>query len=494
MYFQDKGLSGAELARAVNDLEARSWPQMVARRKARRTAFGLFDSRDLPVASTYIEQLKARGMKVHLASRWLNAASVEGDVSRLADLPCVLRIEPVRSGKRKVSDLEVPKPVQQAGIMPQGPGIDYGLAAEQLSQITIPAMHQRGFTGRGVIIGILDTGFVTTHQVFHQSGHELSIVAAHDFVNDDGDVGIQEGDHVDQHVHGSLILGCIASYLPTALVGGGFDAQVVLCKTEDVSREVPVEEDDYIAGLEFAELHGADVITSSLGYIDWYTQSQLDGVTAVTTIGVNVATENGVICCTAAGNSGHDTDPLSSHMLAPADAFRVFACGAADSNGVIADFSSDGPSADGRIKPEVLARGVGTRTIHPGNDAAYVGASGTSLSTPLVAAAMVCAAQARPWWSVDRLREAVFATAGDFAANGVADSLHVRGYGMLNINAAIDYGCAADFNWDGSADFFDYLDFVDAFSANLRSSDFNGDSIVDFFDYLDFVDAFSLGC
>ncbi len=494
VYFQDKNLSGAELARAMSNLESQSWPQMVARRKARRTAFGLFDQRDLPVAPKYVEQLEAAGLKVHVTSRWLNAVSVEGDVSQIGQLACVSRIEPVRRGTRNVSDLEVPEFGLQAGVTPQGPGLDYGLATEQLNQISVPAMHQRGFTGRGVIIGILDTGFVTTHTAFHQPGHELSIVAARDFINNDGDVGIQAGDPDGQHGHGTLILGCIASYFPSSLIGGGFDAQVVLCKTEDVSQEVPVEEDNYIAGLEFAELHGADVITSSLGYIDWYTQSQLNGLTAVTSIGVNVATENGVICCTAAGNSGHDTDPLTSHMLAPADALQVFGCGAADSAGVIAGFSSDGPSADGRIKPEILARGVSTRTINPGNDTGYASASGTSLSTPLVGAAMVCAAQARPWWSVDRLRAAVFATASDFAANGVADPERVRGYGMLNINAAIDWGCAADYNWDGTADFFDYLDFVDAFSANLRSSDFNGDAIVDFFDYLDFVDVFSLGC
>lgn len=494
VYFQDKGLSGAELAQAMNNLESQSWPQMVARRKARRTAFGLFDQRDLPVAAGYVEQLESRGLKVHVRSRWLNAVSVEGDISQIGQLPCVLRVEPVRRGTRKVSSLEVPAPGLPAVVAPQGPGLDYGLSTDQLNQITIPAMHLRGFTGRGVIVGILDTGFVTTHTAFHQPGHELSIVAAHDFINNDGDVGIQAGDPDGQHVHGSLILGCIAAYFPSVLVGGGFDAQVVLCKTEDVSQEVPVEEDNYVAGLEFAELHGADVITSSLGYIDWYSQNQLDGLTAVTSIGVNVATENGVICCTAAGNAGHDADPLTSHMLAPADALRVFGCGAADDTGAIAGFSSDGPSADGRIKPEILARGVATRTINPGNDTGYASASGTSLSTPMVAAAMVCAAQARPWWSVDRLRAAVFATASDFVANGAADPLRVRGYGMLNINAAIDFGCAADFNWDGIADFFDYLDFVDAFSANLRSSDFNGDAIVDFFDYLDFVDAFSLGC
>ena len=62
------------------------------------------------------------------------------------------------------------------------------------------------------------------------------------------------------------------------------------------------------------------------------------------------------------------------------------------------------------------------------------------------------------------------------------------------INVIAPPPCPADFNGDSVVDFFDYLDFVDAFSANDPSADFNQDSVIDFFDYLDFVDAFSLGC
>ena len=54
--------------------------------------------------------------------------------------------------------------------------------------------------------------------------------------------------------------------------------------------------------------------------------------------------------------------------------------------------------------------------------------------------------------------------------------------------------CAADFNRDGSIDFFDYLDFVNAFTSNAAGADFNRDGSTDFFDYLDFVDAFTSGC
>jgi subtilisin family serine protease len=376
------------------------------------------------------------------------------------------------------------------------PGVatDYGASAAQIQQIGLNTVHDLGFTGRGVIIGILDTGFVLTHQSFNQPGRAIQIVASRDFINNDANVGIETGDHADQHIHGTLIAGVLGAYEPGRLVGGAFDARYILCKTEDVSQEVPIEEDDYVAGLEFAEANGADVCTSSLGYIDWYTQADLNGTTAVTTIAVNIATANGVLCCTAAGNSGHDSNPATSRLIAPADAFDVFTCGAAGGDGNIAGFSSDGPTADGRTKPEVLARGVSTLTVWPNDNVNLATASGTSLSTPLVASAIACLSQARPWWSVSRMRAAVLHSATDYVANNTSDPTFVRGYGFVNALAALSMDCLADYNGDTVADFFDYLDFVAAFSSGSRGADFNGDATIDFFDYLDFVAAFSGGC
>lgn len=112
-----------------------------------------------------------------------------------------------------------------------------------------------------------------------------------------------------QHWHGTAILGTIGAYKPDTLIGGAYDAAFYLAKTEDITREEPIEEDFYVAGLQWIEANGADLATSSLGYIDWYTQDDLDGETATTTIAVNIATANGLACCTAAGNGGHDNAP-----------------------------------------------------------------------------------------------------------------------------------------------------------------------------------------
>jgi serine protease AprX len=334
--------------------------------------------------------------------------------------------------------------------VPRDGGLDYGNSTAQLNQINLLALHNQGYSASGIIVGILDTGFQRTHAAFNNPLHALSVIAEWDFVNNDNNTAIQPGDASDQHAHGTMILGTLASYLPGTLVGGAYSASFVLCKTEDITQEVPAEEDNYVGGLEFIEAHGADMATSSLGYIDWYTQAQLNGQTAVTTIAVNTATSLGVHCCTAAGNNGHDATPAASHLIAPADAFQEIACGAADAAGVIADFSSDGPTADGRVKPEVLARGVNTWTISPWDNTSLATASGTSLSTPLVACAVACLAQAHPGWTVDQMRNALTNSAGDFIANGTHDPLYVRGYGVINA-----YAASQDCNGNGLPDLLD---------------------------------------
>jgi hypothetical protein len=493
--FADKGYGDATAeARAVESLAASAPARQVSRRTLRRTEPGLFDARDLPVSTGYRAAVEASGGVIRHESRWLNAVSVEASdaatIERLRRLPGVVRVEPVRGGR-------VAWPEERAfGADPFAGRDYYGAASEQLVQISLPPLHAAGMTGSGVVIGVLDTGFVTTHRAFNEPGRALNVVAAWDFVDNDANVGIEPNDHPDQHRHGTWILGCISALWPDVIVGGAPDATVVLCKTENVASETPIEEDAYVAGLEFAEFHGADVATSSLGYIDWYTQADLDGTTAVTTIAVNVATANGLVCVTAAGNEGNDANPATSRLIAPADALQVITCGAVDANGVTAGFSSDGPSADGRVKPEVMARGVNTRTVSSRNNEGIGELSGTSLSTPLVAAAAACMVQARPCWSVDQIREAMF---GSASGGGQADALFVRGYGIINAAAAAPVAsCPADFNDDGFLDFFDYDLFVECFEGGTcppcRSADVNEDGFTDFFDYDAFVEAFERSC
>ena len=446
VFFADKGIHSPEdLQAALRHVAETYNPRAVQRRALRgqNAARGgaLFDEHDLPVVPTYVEAVTATGAKVHITSRWLNAISVwatREQAEQIASLPFVDRLEAVARARH----------VQPMNVQDIGPGpfgtdgdertINYGVAAEQLTQINLVALHDAGYTGSGVVIGILDSGFHRTHEAFNNPTHPLNVLAEYDFVMNDGNTDIQTGDPSGQADHGTMILGCIGAYKPGSMVGGAYDASFVLTKTEDTSQEIPAEEDNYVAGLEFQEAHGADMTTSSLGYIDWYTQAQLNGQTAVTTVACNISTANGVHHTNAAGNEYHDSNPAIAHLIAPADGFQVITCGAADSTGAIAYFSSDGPTADGRVKPEVLARGVSTHTVSPSSNTSYTTADGTSLSTPLVACAVACLIQARPYWTVDQMRQHLFETADYYVANGTYDPLYIRGYGMVNAFGAFN--------------------------------------------------------
>lgn len=424
------------------------------RRAARRTLPGLVDEMDLPISQARIDAIAATGARVRTTSRWLNAVSAEATVQQLqalAALPFVRHALPLHTSTPRAIPCELPIDCD-GGVA----ALSYGVMNDQLHEIDIPSMHMRSFHGEGMVIGVLDTGFNRVHEAFHSSEHPIDVIAEWDFVSNDGDTGIQTGDDPNQHKHGTWILGTLAAYMPGSAIGSAFAAQFVLCKTEVYATETIIEEDYYVAGLEFIEAHGADLATSSLGYIDWYTPEMLDGLTAITTRGVNIATANGLVCITAAGNAGNDLDPLTHTIIAPADAFDVITCGAANADGTIASFSSDGPTADGRLKPEALARGVSVASVNSTNPTGFSAVSGTSLSTPLIAGATALLMQARGDLTVNGVRNNLFTTASDFAATGSTDPLFVRGYGVISTIAAAKVGRReADINLDGHIDGLD---------------------------------------
>lgn len=500
VFFTDKRVAdSADLAHRIA-VRTADLPQRTLRRRALRgTNSQLVTIADLAVPDDYITGVVATGATLRRRSRWLNAVSVETTNAMLpamAELPYVRCIQPVAHAAPREPIVEQTVPSAQAAPRGNGPAW-YGASYDQLQQIGIVDAHNAGYNGAGVIVGILDTGFNRTHEAFNQTtngAHPVQIITEHDYVSDDGDTTQQPGDPDEQSLHGTLILGTLAAYEPTVCVGGAFDASFILAKTEDISQEVPAEEDNYVAGLEWFESLGADMTTSSLGYIDWYTQADLDGATAVTTLAVNTAIADGLVCCTAAGNGGHDDDPMTSHLIAPADAQMVLTCGAVNDAGDIAGFSSDGPSADGRVKPEVLALGDHTKTVSFSSDTDIVSANGTSLATPLVASGVALILQAHPDWNADKIRRALFQTAGDFTANGTYDPLFIRGYGIINVYAAIQF-VPGDINGDGAADGRDIQPFVDALlgtnpDANqVRRSDGNTNGAVELSDLGLFVEA-----
>ena len=411
----------------------------------------LVDFKDLPVDHTYVNEILRYQAKLRQKSRWLNAASFEIPVSRLdqiSKLDFVRSIGPVLGGKRKPIS---PQPLSQKPQKSQSKiDLDYGASYAQLQQLNVPAVHNLGYKGQGVLICMMDTGYLKDHQAFQLAYSEGRILAEWDFINNDGDTQNEPGDPSSQHNHGTYTWSALGGAADGNLYGPAYGAYFILAKTEDISMEQPIEEDNWMAGMEWADSIGADVISSSLCYIDWYTYEDLDGNTAVTTIAADIAAERGIVVCNAMGNSG----PGSGTLLAPADADSIIACGAVDASGYLASFSSRGPTFDGRTKPEVCARGVSTRCANPYSLNGYTTASGTSLSTPLIGGCAALILSAHPEWTPMQVREAMMMTA---SRADIPDNNY--GWGIPDLLAAIQYGfyLTGDVTGDGEVDIADAI-------------------------------------
>ena len=379
---------------------------------------------DLQVSPIYKNVIASLGLTIKNESRWLNAISVicsKADLDRISELPFVDKIEPVLMQKKSL--------IQNSDIVELSRTLDYGGSQVQMEQINCIAAHDLGYFGQGIRILYLDTGFELNHEVFDS----LNVVAQYDFINNDENTANENDQEIEdgQDHHGTLCLSVLAGYEPGYLIGPAFKSEYLLAKTEIVADEIEQEEDNYVAGLEWGEQNGADIACSSLGYLDWYTYENLDGNTAVTTIGVDIAASLGVLTVTSAGNEGNDD---WYYIITPADADSVLSVGAVNSSGDIAYFSSHGPTYDGRIKPEVCAMGLYTYCISPNTTSEYSSASGTSLSAPLAAGAAAVVLSANLNLSAMELREALMMTAS------MADSPNNDyGWGIVNTLAAINY-------------------------------------------------------
>ncbi len=430
-------------------------PHALERRRIR----GILGERgdfDLPVSPQYKEAiLKVDGVSFRGESRWLNALSIEAEPSALSNIlkfsfvrgirPVALmekssRIDhiesieafPRRSVNERLDELNDPPEINPTQPDPAAPNwrMDrawYGPSLNQVRQSNALEAHYRGNHGAGVRIVVLDGGFRLGHEAFQH----LDVIAEYDFINDDDNTDYDPSqDSPGQPAHGSGCMSVIGGYMPGNLIGIAHEASFILCKTEDDASETVVEEDYWIRGLEWAESLGADVLSSSLSYKDWYTLTDYDGLTPITSRAAQVAYELGMVLCTSVGNEG--PDPMS--LGAPCDAEGVLAIGAVRPNGDLARFSSRGPSADGRIKPDVCAQGVRTAAVRPGTWNGYAFWNGTSLSCPVVAGCMVLLLAEHPDWTPAQIYEATRETASH--ANRPDNDW---GWGLVNVEEAIYY-------------------------------------------------------
>lgn len=434
VYFTDKGnvtkYKGVQAQAFVSE-------RSLNRRLKVRDVSSVIDEYDYPLELSYVRAVEQNVVQLRHQLKWFNAVSAvatKQQIETLCLLPFVREIELVGRWKTDRSREEaVEEPDVQLKHMPAAPPpLDYGASYRQLAQINVPAVHEMGIYGQGVVIGVFDNGFrLLTHEAFAS----MRIIATYDFVDKKVSVVPYNPAHGG---HGVNTLSTIGGYKPGQLIGPAFKADYILARTENDSSETPIEEDNWAKAIEWADSIGVDVTSTSLGYLTYdppypsWTWQDMDGNTTLITRAADRAAQLGIVVVNSAGNYGYNAS--RNTLGAPADGDSVIAAGAVDSLGNRASFSSVGPTTDGRIKPDVMAMGVAVRVASSSNPSGYARANGTSFSCPLsagVAALVLCA---KPSLTPMQVREAMRQTASNAASPN-----NLIGWGILNALAAINY-------------------------------------------------------
>lgn len=402
-----------------------------ARALQRRTRQHIaIDETDLPVSKVYLDTLKKRGLEIVHSSKWLNGATVRTSdtalIKKVAGLSFVSLVQLTKPGSVTKSASNKFSSEELSAYDPA----KYGNALTQLTQLNGQYLHQMGFRGKGIRIAILDAGFYNADKIaaFDSLRNTNRILGTRDFVDPKSNI-------YDQNYHGMAVLSCMGGNVPGSLIGTAPDASFYLFRTEDVSTEYLIEEDNWAAAAEYADSLGVDLINSSLGYNQFndskmdHTYTDLDGKTTRVTKAANMAFRKGILVFASAGNEGNNT---WKRIIAPSDGENVIAVGAVDKNGLRASFSSVGPAYGGAIKPNVAAMGSGT-TLVTGNQVIGSG-SGTSFSSPVLAGMGACLLQANPYCSVKQIKLAIEQSASQYSK---PDSL--LGYGIPDFQKADKY-------------------------------------------------------
>ena len=401
------------------------------------------DSLDLPVTATYLQGISAYSQELLYASKWLNAAVVVTDAEgkkKMEGLPFVQKVEWVakgfisRTGNRNSTGVIASTPKKWAIEESYREAAAYDFQNELLG---IPAMHQAGFTGKGITVAVFDSGF---------PGLDKAVPFAHVFTNKRvvGQLNVVRPwikEVFRDNEHGTQVASLILSNQTSTLVAGAHQAQVIFAITEDVATEYPIEELNWVRAAEYADSLGVDIINSSLGYLDFdepsltYTTAQLDGKTTYVTRGATLAAKRGILVVNSVGNYG---SAGSSSLVAPADAQGILAVGSVNASSVVSTFSSRGPTADGRIKPELVAFGQSPVLVRGTGQVSS--AAGTSFSAPQLTALAAGLWEAKPNWTKDELMTSLIKSGTQYATPD-----QNLGYGIPNFRSAY-YGALLGLN------------------------------------------------
>lgn len=414
IYFSDKGPSTEQ---RLSEAEQALLPKALARRSRQPFANQrLVDGHDLPLHQDYLTVVKKLVLRIRQKSRWMNALSAEvtsAGIEQLIKLPFIRKLDTVFITTAPLLITDSHSAMDPASSISNTEQLNYGLSFAQNNQINVIPLHNLGYDGSGVLVAMLDAGF---NNLEHQVLRHLNILAAWDFVNGDSIVWDEPG-QMGSGNHGTYTLSALAGFKEGFLIGPAYGADFILAKTENTDWERHIEEDAWIAGAEWADSLGADIISSSLGYLNGftngdtnYTWQNMDGNTTIVTIGADIAANRGILVVNSAGNEGPASPPQNS-LIAPADGDSVMTVGSVTESGIRSSFSSMGPTADGRIKPDVMAQGSGTLCASCSDTAQYWNVSGTSLSCPLAAGAAALVWQVNPAFTNMQVLEALRSTA-----------------------------------------------------------------------------------
>lgn len=310
----------------------------------------------------------------------------------------------------------------------------------------MPELHDIGVTGFGTTVGMCDDGFNWRK---HEALNTRKVKGEYDWIFKDDSVQYQRspnqipGDSYDQDGHGTSTMSTLGGFMQGQLIGPAFDVDFYLSKTEKGESETPVEEDFWLEGVEWMESQGVEVISSSLIYKPFdlpnnqYYYKDMNGNTTIIVRAAEHAATLGIVVVNSMGNEMQTTPPS---IVSPPDGEHVIAVGAVDSAGQIAYFSSNGPTSDGRMKPEVVAMGVDVYAAasysFTYDTAGYSYVSGTSFSGPLTAGVCALILSVHPELTPDQVKEALKMTANRKDAPN-----NVYGWGLVNaFDAALYYG------------------------------------------------------
>ncbi|MNK85586.1 Serine protease AprX [compost metagenome] len=429
VFFKDKPNKAAFYSNPLSELSQKSLD--------RRTNLGIaLSDQDAPIEPTYITNIRNLGFTVDDYSKWLNGVAVNATPAQIQTLSQQSYVDHVESfvrnpngGKRK-EKIEKFKEFNEEVATRNGlTTFNYGNGLAQINQVNIRALHVAGFTGTGMTIAVIDTGFpnVNTGSAFKRLRDSGKIKGGYNFIHKNDDIY-----NPALGGHGTVCFGAIGGYVENQFVGTAPDADFYLYASEDVGNEIPEEQLYWIEAAEEADSKGVDVISTSLGYNEFndsrydYVYADMNGTTSFIARGAQIATEKGIFLTNSAGNSG--TNPWR-YITTPADNAKVFSIGAVDSQGVIVPFSSFGPNSAGVRKPDGTARGLGTYTVD-GNIVTQ--SSGTSLSNPVAAGGVACLLQSLPKnISREEIRTKLRESASLYPNYNAQ-----RGYGILNFYKA----------------------------------------------------------